>query len=59
MNLQVFLMRAVIGVLAAWTLLGFFSKGTGWVAILSLAALLVGAAYIIERMKRDRGNEKA
>ena len=44
--------------IGAWLLLRLFFEGGGAVAVLGFAALMVGAAYIVEWMKRDRTKEQ-
>jgi hypothetical protein len=58
MRLDVLALRVVLAMAAAWLLLRLFFEGGGPVAIIGFAALMVGAAYIIEWMKRDRTKEQ-
>lgn len=58
MRLDVLVIRVVLAVIGAWLLLRLFFEGGGAVAVLGFAALMVGAAYIVEWMKRDRTKEQ-
>jgi hypothetical protein len=58
MRIEVLLIRLVLGLVGAWLLLRFFFEGGGPVAVVSFAALMVAASYIVEWMKRDRAKEQ-
>ena len=52
------MLRVVFGLAAAWLLLSVFFPGrTHPVSVGGLGGLMVGAAYIIERMRASRQQE--
>jgi hypothetical protein len=58
MRIDVLAIRAVMGLAGAWLLLSLFFEGWGIGSVVSLAALMVAAAYIVEMLKRDRTKEQ-
>jgi hypothetical protein len=58
MRLEVLLVRIVVSLFVSWLLLRLFFEGGGPVAIVGFAGLMVGAAYIVEQMKKDRADEQ-
>jgi len=58
MRSQILAVRIVLALLGSWLLLRLFFEGGGPTAIIAFAALILGATYIVEWMKRDRAEEE-
>ena len=58
MKLNILAIRVVLALAGAWLLLTLFFDGWGMGSVVSLAGLMVAAAYIVEIMKRDRTKEQ-